>query len=97
ERDAARHFFRFGLAIVRWAALDDVAHVDLVPTETHGCDHAIQKLTGFAHEGKPLRVFVGTGAFTHEAQPALPAASGKHGLGALPVQAAGGALADALG
>ena len=44
----------------------DYADVDLVAPIAHGADHAVQQLTGRAHEGYPLFVLVLTWAFTLE-------------------------------
>jgi len=65
---ASRHFGRVRLAVFRRPTLDDVAHVDVVAQKTHGGDHSIEELPGFADEGKALRVLFGSRALADETE-----------------------------
>ena len=57
-------------------------------------DHLREQLAGPAHEGEPLRIFVGAGAFAHENQLGLLVARAENDFGAALMQAAAGAIAD---
>jgi hypothetical protein len=56
----------FREAIFGRAAFDDVADVNVGPTETHCLDHLREKFSGAADEWFALNVFVAARAFSYE-------------------------------
>ena len=77
---ARRHLVGLGLAVVRRAALDDVADVDLVARVAHRGDHLVEQLAGLADERLALRVLVGARALADEAELGERVAAREHGL-----------------
>ena len=94
EGRAGVALFGLGGAVAGGAAFDDVGDVDLFALETHGGDHVVEQLAGFADEGNALRVFVGAGAFTDEHKARVWGAVGEDELVAAGVEGAAGAVAD---
>ena len=86
-------FYRLRRAVLRRTAFDDVRDVNLLALEAHGVDHVVEELAGAAHEGQPLRVFIGSRAlaYEHEAgvgvsvakDDGVPALKGKRTAGAV--------------
>src|SRR5262249_6996526 len=60
------HLVGLGVAVVRWAALDDVGDVDIGAGEPHCLDHLGQELARFADERLTLDVLVVAWAFADE-------------------------------
>src|ERR1700738_1849122 len=77
ELSANLHLIGLRSSILGRAALDDVADVDVATLERDALftggpfNHLGQKLSGPADERQPLRVLVGSRAFTYKHQPRL--------------------------
>ncbi len=91
---ASMHFVVLGPAVVRRAALDHVADIDIRAIQPHRFDHLGEKLAGTADEGQALHIFIGAGAFTNEDQSGLGATVAENELVAALMQLAAGAVAD---
>ena len=63
---AGRDFVRFGIAVVRRPAFQDVADVDVFALEIDGFDDLREKLAGASDERQTLLVFVEARRFTDE-------------------------------
>src|SRR5262249_37549341 len=63
KRRACVAFIALGLAVLRWTAFDDVGNVDIFAPDAHRLDHVVQQLSGSAHKGFALLIFIGTGTF----------------------------------
>ncbi len=89
------HLVALRRAIAGRTAFHDVGDVDILAANAHGFDHVVEQLSGAAHEGLALRVFVGAGAFAHEHQVGARIAHAEDDLlAALLVQFAAGAVAE---
>src|SRR5580698_4314492 len=55
-----------GSAISGRTAFHDICNVNVFAAYSHCLDHVVEELTGAAHEGLALSVFVGTGTFSNE-------------------------------
>jgi len=87
----------FGRAVARGTALDHVRDVDFLARQSHRFDHVVEQLTGSAHKGFALRIFVGAGAFADEHQLGFRIAYPEDDLlAALLVQLASGAVTEIL-
>ena len=66
KRIAGGNFIRFGIAILRGPALEDIADIDILTFEANGLDNLRQQLTGPADERQALLVFIVTRSFAYE-------------------------------
>jgi hypothetical protein len=60
---AGGDFVFFGEAVLRRAALDDVADVNVFALQAHGFNHLGEEFSGPADKREALGVFIGTGTF----------------------------------
>ena len=68
DRSAGGDFAGVGCAVIRGAALDDVADVDVLAAGTHGFDHLAQQFAGAADKGPAGAVFLRPRSLTYEDQ-----------------------------
>ena len=88
ERLAGEQFVGLGIAVVRRAALDGVADVDVLALHAHRLDHLRQQLPCLAHERVALQVLVLARPFADEHQARLGIAHAEYEVGAARVQLA---------
>lgn len=82
--------------ILRRAAFDDIADVDLFAREPHGGNHLIEQLACRPDERQALGVFVCSWPFPHEAQPAAARPPCEHRVCAARVELTSFARSDQL-
>ena len=82
-------------AVSRRPALDDVRDIHIFAPQAHGLDHVVEQLSGAAHEGLALLVFVSARSLADEHQLRLRIAHAEDDLlASLFVQTAAGAVAN---
>jgi hypothetical protein len=96
EGRASGDLIFLGQAIFRRPAFYDVADVDVLAAESHGFDHLVQKFSGAADKGQPLRVFIGAGTFANENELGFGMAVGEDDVFSRFVEFAAGAVAEVL-
>jgi hypothetical protein len=93
---AAYNLFGAGVAIVRRAALQDVADEDIASPEPTGSDDFVQELTRPADKRTSLCVFIGAGSLSDEHNARVGIAFTGYGVRSRRAQAAFAALANFL-
>ncbi len=73
-------FIGLGYAILRRPALHDVGDVHLLAAQSHGGNHVVEQLSGFAYERHALRIFVCAGTLAYEHEPGIRIAIPKNDL-----------------
>src|SRR5207245_7912562 len=92
ERLAGEQLVGLGVAVVRRAALDGVADVDVLAPQAHRLDHLRQQLAGLAHERVTLQVLVLARRLADEHQARLGAADAEPDVGSRPVPLPAGTM-----
>lgn len=82
ERMTRLYFIRFGITIIRRAALDDVGDVDVGTFKPHRLDHASQQLPGATDKRFPLKILIPTGPFADKHQSRLRIAHAEYDMAA---------------
>src|SRR3990172_5197106 len=85
------------VAVVRWAALDDVRNEHLVAAQADGGDQLVQEASGRADEGARLLVLVEARRLAHEQHFSVRRAPTRGSGGAGAAEGAGGAGGGSLG
>jgi hypothetical protein len=85
---------RQGIAVARRPALQDVADIDLLPSESDRGQQFIEELPGRAHEGASLLIFVPAWRFTDEGNSRVLRALAGHHFGTLPSEFALAAIGN---
>ncbi len=88
------HSSRSGARFLRRAALHHVADVNVFAANAHGRDHVVEQLSGAAHKGLALRVFVRARTLAHEHDARVRIAHAEDDVGASLAQLAAGAVAN---
>jgi len=70
-----------GIAVVRWAAFEDIGNIDLLPLQTNRGKHRVQQLSGAPDEGFPLQILIPARSFPDHQQACIFAAYSKNSLG----------------
>jgi hypothetical protein len=87
-------FVFFRETVLRRAAFDDVADVNIFALQAHGFDHLREKFTGAADEGEALKIFIMAGAFADKDEFGFRTAVAEDNFVAGLVKFAAGAFAE---
>ncbi len=78
DREVRLDFVGFRIAILRWAALQDIHDEDFIPRKIDCCENLVEQSAGPPHERFPFLVFVGARSFADHHQIGVRIADPRH-------------------